>query len=256
MKRILVPTDFSDQSRYALVAAAGMAEQTGATVTLLHVITGKEDDTEARRCINEQIRLSGFTEGHIEGFVKQGHPMEEVIHYPADLIVMGSKGAHGLKSFFLGSNAESVAKHAMAPVITIKGPTDLMATQKIAFATDLRNEQEEIIEELVAFQRQVNAGIHLVKVHDSRLVKTTEVEKRMRQFADRHGIRNYTVNARGGTNEVHEIIDFAKEINADMVAMATHDRHGLERLFGGIISGGVINEIDLPIWTKSILYSE
>jgi len=78
----------------------------------------------------------------------------------------------------------------------------------------------------------------------------------MRLFADKHRLKDYSVTARSGINEIHEIIAFATEMKADIVAMATHDRNGLERLFGGIISGGVINEIDIPVWTKAIPYSD
>ncbi|MEM9325902.1 MAG: universal stress protein [Bacteroidota bacterium] len=256
MNRILVPTDFSEQSRSALLAAGGLARRTGAQIQLLHVLEKPKREEEAKQRIAQegtQPELEGIV---IERFVTRGNDVDEIIHFKSDLIVMGSKGARGLRSLILGTHAESVAKHAMVPVITVKHAADLEHVKRIVFATDLRPEQEDILDDLSRFQTLFDAHLHLLKVYDSTVVKAGEVEKRMRSFAENFRLKSYSVTAREGTNEIHEIIAFATEMKADLVAMATHDRHGLERLFGGLISGSVINEIDLPIWTKALPYAD
>lgn len=57
-------------------------------------------------------------------FVRVGRPAHEVIavakEWPADVIVVGSHGRHGIPRVLLGSVAESVMRHADCPVLVIR----------------------------------------------------------------------------------------------------------------------------------------
>ena len=46
---------------------------------------------------------------------------------------------------------------------------------------------------------------------------------------------------------VDEIIHVAKEENADLIAMASHGRTGLARVFYGSVAAGVLHQIDRPL---------
>jgi len=46
---------------------------------------------------------------------------DEAVRWPADLIVIGTHGRHGVRRLLLGSVAERVVRIAMTPVLLIRG---------------------------------------------------------------------------------------------------------------------------------------
>ncbi|MEQ8470854.1 MAG: universal stress protein [Marinoscillum sp.] len=252
MKRILVPTDFSDQAMFATVAAAGLAAKVGAEILLFHVLDEPEDTKELAVKLDRVLKhssLAGVTHHYVQTL---GDTIEEIAEEKADLIVMGSEGASGLESFFIGTNAEKVAKKASCPVIIIKSRTDLTRIKKIVFPTNMHKEDEEILGYVKELQSFHKAHLHLVKVFDDLITPESDVKKRLKDYAEFHKIKDYSVKAIPGTDEADEILEYSESLNADLIAIATHDRKGLDRIFAGHISGEVINESRIPIWTKSL----
>lgn len=142
LDRILVPMDFSENSKAALQYARGLAEQFGAEVHLLHVISN--DTTmaigsdgffsvsdsvmqEIRDAVTRQLQESAAT---IQNSVKQvvqetreGAPFAEIVQYAKsndiDMIVLGTHGRTGISHLLIGSVAEKVVRKARCPVLTI-----------------------------------------------------------------------------------------------------------------------------------------
>lgn len=142
---ILVPMDFSPGSDAALAWARDLAQQCGARLTLLHVVTdpravgfmtpevyvpavpetqqrmlreAKErleraipEDERGRFAVTVDARLGDVAENILEA-AREQH---------ADLIVMGTHGRHGLAHLLLGSVAERVLRNASCPVLTTHG---------------------------------------------------------------------------------------------------------------------------------------
>jgi nucleotide-binding universal stress UspA family protein len=58
-------------------------------------------------------------------FIRVGKPAQEILavakEWPADVIVVGSHGRHGIPRVLLGSVAEAVMRHADCPVLVIRG---------------------------------------------------------------------------------------------------------------------------------------
>ena len=252
MKKIIVPTDFSEYADYAVYAACSIAKKNNDQVVLLHVIDEPEDSVEKSKKLDRILNLPELKE--VTHHYKQvlGDPVQSILQEEADLIVMGTQGARGLKSFFIGTNTEKVAKHAECPVLVVKFKTDLKKIKSIVHPTDMRNEQSEIVEELKKLQNEYDCHVHLIKVIDTSLTNEEEVEKRLKEYAEFHQIKDYSVTAVYGIDQADSILRFAEDLNADLIVMATHDRHGLESLLGGYISGEVINKSRVAIYAKSI----
>lgn len=141
VKRILVPTDFSDPSADALASAMSFASFSGATLDLVHVAvestyalpppvdvaTVPVDMTKvmARAADNlaaeeGRVRAAGIK---CETATLVGRPEPEIIERArtthADLIVMGTHGRSGLAHALLGSVAERVVQHSPCPVLIV-----------------------------------------------------------------------------------------------------------------------------------------
>jgi nucleotide-binding universal stress UspA family protein len=137
LKKILVPIDFSENSRKALTYALRFAEQFGASITLLHVVEpiiypadsgfvpvemqtmAASMQTDAKTKLNAiKPPLTG------EALVRTGSPFHEIAtlakKLDIDLIIIGTHGYTGLKHLFLGSTAERVVRYAPCPVLTVR----------------------------------------------------------------------------------------------------------------------------------------
>lgn len=140
VKRILVPTDFSDTSRKALRYALAFAAQFGAEILLLHVITPPDaygeygivdlaglvksleeaSDTELARLAAAEVP-PGVT---ARALTRSGSPAQQIIEAArdkaADLIILSTHGRTGLKHVLLGSIAESAVRRAPCPVLVVR----------------------------------------------------------------------------------------------------------------------------------------
>lgn len=252
MKRILVPTDFADCSIFAIRAAADLVEKFEAELILLHVLDEPENSDELAEKIERVMKMAELQDLNYHYQQVMGDLIDSIVDQPSDLIVIGSEGAHGLESFFVGTNAEKVAKRADCPVIVVKANTDFTKLNKVVFPTNMNREDDEMIEQLKFIQKHYNSKVHILKAYDDTLTSQRDVEKRLTDFAEFHKISDYVVTALEGIDEGEVIIDYAEKIEADIILLATHHHHGMDKIFAGHISSEVINESNIPIWTRSI----
>jgi universal stress protein A len=138
IKSILVPIDFSIQSKKALQYALSLAKQVNASVTLLHVVHPKctalgrasdiafEDELRrgGARQLNALVQRFLGDEVPCDLIVRIGSPAVEILHTAqrlnADLIVISTHGRTGLKHLLLGSVAEAVVRHSPCPVLVVR----------------------------------------------------------------------------------------------------------------------------------------
>lgn len=141
LKKILVPTDFSEPSQAALMYAKAFAETFHASLHLLHVIEspviyGWEvyDPGPIRESVEKNARerlVQVLTEEEREKFrvqlaTRNGSPFVEIVRYARDeeidLIVMGTHGRGAIAHMLLGSVAERIVRKAPCPVLTVRHP--------------------------------------------------------------------------------------------------------------------------------------
>jgi nucleotide-binding universal stress UspA family protein len=148
VKKILYTTDFSSYSNQAYFHAIALAENHGASLTVLYVYTptggisraAADEDRQHWRDQLEQIRPMDPTIPVHHVFL-EGDPAGEIVRYAADasidLIVMGTHGRTGLERLLLGSVAEKVMRDAPCSVLVVKLPKGLPVTEKpdVALAT-------------------------------------------------------------------------------------------------------------------------
>jgi nucleotide-binding universal stress UspA family protein len=142
LKRILVPTDFSESARHALTYAVSFAREYKAEIVLLHVVenltVGYASDLFPVPMAEVFEEISGYakielgklaTEVRSKGAevreqVIQGKPSAEILRIAreeaADMIVLGTHGKGLLDQALFGSTAERVLRKAPCPVLTVR----------------------------------------------------------------------------------------------------------------------------------------
>lgn len=142
---ILCPTDFSDRAQVALPVARNLARDQGARLVLLFVepievlhAGGIPVPMDPRVFHEAMADLRKDVEGPdlkfpVETRLERGDASAAICRVaaelPASLIVMGTHGRSGLGRLILGSVAESVARHAPCPVLTVKAPVNVPAAK-------------------------------------------------------------------------------------------------------------------------------
>ena len=128
IKRIVVATDFSQGAMDAVSYAAALAKESGAALTVLHVMSHR---TQAVGIPYEepvaevQAELDKLTskEAWIATQVESGVPYQTILSFvensKADLLVMNIHGKSGLERALLGSTAERVIRGAPCPVLAV-----------------------------------------------------------------------------------------------------------------------------------------
>jgi nucleotide-binding universal stress UspA family protein len=270
MKRIIVPCDFSKPAVHAFRFAVDVAAQSGGEVHLLHVIEvpvlkdsavlsfedGLFKELRAEAIIEMHTLASGVPDNvRVIHAVRFGSVHKIIPIYVSaaagDLIIMGTHGASGLREFFVGSNAEKVVRTSAVPVITVKdnysGPV-----KRIVFPCTLENEQqEELAAKVRALQQFFQTQLHIVWINSPLYPERDgNVKERLEAFAERFGFENYTVNVYHDMNAEAGILGFARQVDADMIAMGTHGRRGMDRVLNGSMAEDIVNHGKSLIWTS------
>jgi len=183
-----------------------------------------------------------------------------------DLIAMATHGRGGLSRLLLGSVAESVVRRAPAPVLLIRGQPSWSpgVIGKILVPLDGSELSEGILPIVERLARPFDLAISLVRaieplppstmagvvihVEESTRLRTAEAQEYLSKVAagfEAKGLR-VTCAVRLGP-AVNVIQERAREAEADLIAMATHGRTGLGRLFLGSVAERVLRAAEVPI---------
>jgi hypothetical protein len=74
----------------------------------------------------------------------------------------------------------------------------------------------------------------------------------MKDFAKRFMLKDYTLTIFNDYSEEEGLRNFVVESKADLVAMSTHGRRGINHLMSGSIAEDAVNHLTCPIWTYKI----
>ncbi|MCB0533231.1 MAG: universal stress protein [Lewinellaceae bacterium] len=280
MKKILVPTDFSNNSRHAIRIAAGIAQKVKGRLELLHANTAVayapplpdyyvpeaydmseyyENAAEELYTIKRELGDSGkYDDVRFETVVEEGFLYSTVRRIAeedrADLIIMGTKGATGTTEFFVGSNTEKVIRTAPCPVLAVPENAGAFDLKKVIFPTTLRKDQEVVFQTLAEWQKAYPFEVKILYLNNPGGFETNdEIEKAITGFTEAVGLKNASPYISGNTfNEEASILQFANQENADLIVMGTHQRQGLSHLLFGSLTEDTANHSDIPVLSVPI----
>jgi nucleotide-binding universal stress UspA family protein len=254
MKKLLVPTDFSDTSKNAAIFAAKMAADIqNAKIILIHVsdkITGgsdgsplTEDDDDRRVILTqalEQLKeeLLAVAQAPIEFVMEKGSSLVETLtryvrHQAIDMVVMGITGATRLEQIFMGSNTLDMAKEGVCPVLIIPPDAKYRTIKNVVLASDFKEVETTIpVAPLKATLDLFKPALHIVNVDSEHYVELTDEYKAERKkleamFKDYKPefsfIRQYDF--------FDAISQFVDDRNIDLILIVPKDRSFVPSLF-------------------------
>ena len=275
MYKILVPVDFSKKSDSAVKMSAQIGKKIKSEIHLLHLVelpsgivdmgAGSNFSIPASmmylRKVKEKIihlKNTFFDSDHIIKYsIKFENPFEGITNYAtkndANLIVMGSKGVSDFEEMIIGSNTEKVVRTSNIPVIVVKTDTNKFKFKKLVFASNYDEENKVAFSDFLAFAKKFNSQIHLLKINTiSNFESSYETHKKIKNFIQDFNLKRKTITIYNDISLVKGIINFAKDIDADIIAITTHGRSGLSSLFNGSIAKSVSKNVLRPVITFKI----
>jgi nucleotide-binding universal stress UspA family protein len=276
MKRILVPIDFSKEAEYAAKVAASIARKTKSELYLLHMLelpvnlidpaeissinTGPQAlfyMKQAHEKFDQFIQLPFFKGIKVIESVQFSMAfagiIEESKNHKIDLIVMGSQGATGLQEMFIGSNTEKVVRRSHVPVLVVKTEMEEFKVKDLVYASDFGDDCKKEFQKVVDFADIFGAKIHFLYVNTIHNFNTTKgITEKMNDFITDFKIKDFTTKIYNDISVENGILNYTEDINADLIALNTHGRSGLARLFSGSVGAELTNHAIKPVITFKV----
>jgi len=188
IKRVLVPTDFSDCAQRAYELALHICSEFNAHLTVLHARVLFADDPNKIPVNFQEVKQHEEEIDHfllnrlqekttdaakilpIEQKITRGYSaapaiLEYIQENSVDLVVMGTNGHTGLSHFLLGSVAEQVVRYSPCPVITLRQEAGIVAKpQRILIPFDFSDLAKKAFQYALNFAGKFDSKIDLVYV--------------------------------------------------------------------------------------------
>ncbi|MCE3278754.1 MAG: universal stress protein UspA [Bacteroidetes bacterium] len=267
--KILIPTDFSVQAEYAYLMVKKLEEKTPIEIHFIHVLdvpdtvtidkTGKiqtcgEIDINyvisQKEIADRKLKnLKNIYGQHIQTHLVLGKITDSILKYSEankfDLIVMGTKGAWGLKEKLSGSEAQIIARKSETPLLSLMCDRSDMTIKNILLVHDFKNPSND---NLILLRKLIKA--FGAKVHQLQIVsKQTDLEKEnalqlMDKYAAKNNITDYENHLLNDMDVENGVIHFNQMQDMDIVCIGTHGKGGL---FHTSATEKLINHLFKPI---------
>lgn len=269
-KDILVPVDFREPSNAALESALSYASFIKGRVHLLHVIEAGDflsSFLESREQVvhatldalekTNRLKDKYLRNAGVESVVKVdiGKPYKKILEYAKSidpsLILLGDNDMVEGKVKVLGSTNTQIITYAPWPVITIKRPGNLIP-HRIVLPLDLSHMTTAQICNAMVLAREYKSTVYLmsvviggVKKKDSRIyARLQEVQETF----TRNGVKSEMKLFERTGDPVHKkVLQYAGEVNADLVLILTHQESNTHDNYIGSIAHHIINEATMPV---------
>ncbi len=259
MKKLLIPTDFSNCADTSIDFAAQTSKLFPSEISLLHVInfmgnvygdyTGMSvelyesmiDQSEKEmtslkkqlvgqgiKSVNTEISNSAVTDSILQAIIQQG----------IDMVIMGTHGASGLKEKFWGTQTAELIGKANVPVIVVPSDYEWKKPEKLLFATHNFAEDKETLQALFEIADSYKAEVQVMVFTGEDEDAEVEVITHKRSAPGYQAIleRKYPgrviqVTQLFGNKFEDSITNFVNSNHIDMLAMVSHKRTFLGGLF-------------------------
>ncbi len=284
IKSILLPLDGSRLAESVLPYASELATKTGAELTLFtsihqvdawtgylaQVDTGQQSELAAVYLKEkaEELRARGLK---VRTEIVYGAPAETILNYAADqdvdLIAMSTHGRSGITRWAFGSVADKVLHSTHRPLLLIRGaeqgeqsgviskilvPLDgskvslavLPFVEELAQTLGASLVLFHALPLLSALPGAETAPLYVGNMYETLQAQAEQLLGRVEKEVKQRGIEVSRLVAVG--SEVTHIVQAAQDTGADLIALSTHGRSGLDRWVMGSVAEGVVRRSALP----------
>ena len=267
--KVLIPTDFSVQAEYAYLMVKKLEEKIPVEIHFIHVLSVPDtvtmdkngniqtcgeisidyvvsQKTIAERKLNNLKTLYG---SDIQSHLELGKLTEKIVSYAQenkfDLIVMGTKGAWGLKEKLSGSETQIIARQSTIPLLSLMCDRSNLIIENILLVHDFSNPKNENLALLHKLINAFNTKVHLLQISkDISDGNKNSTFSKMDEFALVNNISNFEKHLLNDTDVENGVIHFNQMQEMDIICIGTHGKGGL---FHHSATEKLINHLFKPI---------
>lgn len=264
MKKILFPTEFSDQAPELFKYVTEIAYFFKARVIIMHALNlpdealmSKKDtekladatSTKLYQFVKENLPAT-FQHIPVDYVVKTGSPAQAILETASsediDLIVVGMTGKTNALNTLLGRTSFQVFEMADCPVLLVPSTSKFAGIDHIVFTTDFEFRDFGAIQYLKTWSKRLAAPIHCLHIieEDENELSALKNMQILKTVYRRH--KQILFDMRSGDFQ-EGIEKFAKSKRADMIAMISHKRNLLSRLTKKSDVKDIVRNVQVPI---------
>ncbi len=250
--KILIPTDFSVQAEFAYLMVKKLEEKINIEIHFLHVLSvpdtvtmdiagnistcGEIDVTyvEKQKEIAERklANLKNIYGSAIHTHLLLGKTTDSIVAYAAssnmDLVVMGTKGAWGLKEKLSGTSTQMVARKSTIPVLSLMCDRSDLTINHLLLVHDFSKPTAENLTLMHKILKAFNPTLHLLQIVSGEVAADKEeIELNMKQFANLNSIEKFECHIINDKDVENGVIHFNQMNNMDMICIGTHGKGGV-----------------------------
>lgn len=255
-KLFLVPTDFTKVDDCALNHAVKVAEITNASITLLHVVDKQNMLADARTKL-ELVKQRTIDEYNykVDTVARVGSIFEDIgdlaEELEADLIIMGTHGLRGMQ-FLTGSRALKIVTSAPTPFIIVQ-EKEIQANgyDDIVVPLDLHKETKQKLSLVADMAKYFDSRVHLIVPGETDEFLRNQIARNLNFAESFFEEMEIPVTSRVGPGKKNfddTIIEYATEIDADLISLMNIPEISLASLIGGSYVQNIItNKPHIPV---------
>ncbi len=270
IKKILIPYDFTLQSKGPTLQGVEIAKLLKAEVYILHVITNssfsisdsetspllinnyEEAIAEKMKAIKNEI-LNKY-EINVETFIAFGNIVNEILEFSKkhyiDQIIMGTHGASGYKEMFIGSNAQRIVTLSKVPVLTILNNTHDSEFKNILLPINSNIYSREKVNVAVEIAKLYNSKIHIVGLINSDKISDLNKMKIKLESLEKyisHEHLYFVTKIEYGDSIAKTALDYANKNDCNLIVINTGHESKITGIFLGAFAQQIVNHSNVPV---------
>jgi nucleotide-binding universal stress UspA family protein len=259
---LLVAVDLSPSSANTIKTAAELANRSGATLVVVHVLNPAlmlptETRANVKETLNAWMEPCMKKETRFAVEVAEGNVVEEVSRlarkHRADLLVIGTHAAGGAAKFVFGSTGEALFREMGIPVLTI-GPHIHACGERfssILLPTDLEPHSLRAAQYAVALAEESNGNLTLLHIPEKGEEKDAFGNRqRMEQLVPEDATLWCKPSFKIASGDpVDTILESAREVKADLIVLGVTHSRPLSEHASWSIASKVVRHAECPVLT-------
>lgn len=266
MKKIIVPIDFSENAMSGLRLAIIYANTFNADIQMVFVQAKSPGKFAISQQQERKIADENF-DGIIKEYqkelkkgqkldyiVKKGKIYEEVAEqaeaFNDTVIITSTHGETGFNELFMGSNTYRIIQATVRSVISISSCNYQSGPKKIVMPIDITSETREKVPMVAQIAQAFDAEVHILKVTTSTSEgihnKLKMYSRQVAKYFDERGIK-YEKSLIVGDNITSVTVEYAKTVEANLIAIMTEQTWALSNLILGSYAHQMLNSSPIPV---------
>jgi nucleotide-binding universal stress UspA family protein len=285
IRRILVPVDFSDQSLNACNFAVGLASKLKSEIKLLYSyfnpivisepyledssyiyqmdeVMGNIASEAKSQMISVISKLKQNAEKEYSDKVRisyhldRGSPEDVILNFTdtwnPGVMVMGTKGAGKGTFDYLGSVTKKIITKARIPILVVPQQSVFMGINyigKVLYATDFDDSDFRTLRKLMTLLRPFNVRLYCVHIASEKESTFDHVKMNSLKdhFQTEFGDFKLNCDLIQRDDVLQGLEDYIEEKEIDLLALTTHKRGVIERLFNPSLARQMLFHTNIPL---------